>query len=248
MSNRNWHINEIKADRAWKLMTDPATGEIDYGDIQIAHIDTGYTEHPVFGGEPSTNTVILSRLVNKHTRAIGKAIKHAVDDTGCSVISMSLGTPGIPFGAPAKNMGLAFDHAYDSGVITVAASGNNATDHVTYPAKYFRTICAAGINPDGTIYREHTESMREFIDIFAPASEIFRANSRLEDGRVVAGCYREGDGTSYATACTAAAAALWLAHRGDEILQKYDKLWMTIEAFRTIRVPLRRRSQKLVRA
>lgn len=214
MSNRNWHINEIKADRAWKLMTDPATGEIDYGDIRIAHIDTGYTEHPVFGGEPSnlivdqgtnfiemdqlfpsdpmnyrgfpghgtrigsvmygnlpgemrgvapecpvvpyraTNTVILSRLVNKHTRAIGKAIKHAVDDTGCSVISMSLGTPGIPFGAPAKNMGLAVDHAYDSGVITVAASGNNATDHVTYPAKYFRTICAAGINPDGTIYRE----------------------------------------------------------------------------------------------
>lgn len=54
---------------------------------------------------------------------------------------------------------------------------------------------------------------------------------------MVAGCYREGDGTSYATACTAAAAALWLAHRGDEILQKYDKLWMTIEAFRTMLSP-----------
>ena len=168
--------------------------------VRIGHIDTGYTEHPVFGAwssgdtnlitdewtnfvetdrrEPfdhldyrgypghgtrigsviygdlpgdmrgvapgcpavpyrATNTVILSRLVNKHVEAIGKAIRHAVDQTSCSVISMSLGTPAYP----ARNMGRAVDHAYENGVIVVGASGNNVSDHVTYPGKYFRSIC-----------------------------------------------------------------------------------------------------------
>jgi subtilisin family serine protease len=290
MSNRGWHIDAIGAAVAWRLMTDPATGEIDYGDVRIAHIDTGYTEHPVFGpptdtnlitdqwtnfietdrrepfdhmayrGFPAhgtrigsvmygdlpgemrgvaprcpvvpyraTNSVILARAVNDHVAAIGKAIRHAVDETDCSVVSMSLGTPGWP----KKNMGRAVDHAYEAGVIVVAASGNNASDHVTYPGKYFRTICAGGISPDRTIWREHEEQMRPFIDIFAPADAIYRANSRLGPNGPEIGDYRDdGDGTSYATACTAAAAALWLAHRGEEIEEKYAEPWMTVEAFR----------------
>ena len=298
MSNRNWHIGVIKADKAWQIMTDPATGEIDYKDIRIAHIDTGYTEHPVFGpwnGEPNnliidqwtnfietdqraprdplnykgypahgtrigsvmygnlpgemrgvapdcpvvpyraTNNVVLSHWINPNVSAIGKAIRHAADDTGCSVISMSLGTPGFPFGSPPRNMGQAVDHAYECGVITVAASGNNVTDHVTYPGKYSRTICAGGLRPDRKIWREHMEEFRDLIDIFAPADEIFRANARLVDGRVVPGDYRDdGDGTSYAAACTTAAAALWLAHRSDELQKAYDKTWMRIEAFRAM--------------
>ncbi len=298
MSNRNWHIGAIGADEAWRMLADPGTGEIDYKDVRIAHVDTGYTEHPVFGpwnGEPNsvitdqwtnfietdrrepadpmdykgfpghgtrigsvmygnlpgelrgvapdcpvvpyraTNTVVLSRFINRHTKAIGKAIRHAVDQTGCSVVSMSLGTPGIPFGKPEKNMGRAVDHAYDSGVIVVAASGNNVSDHVTYPGKYFRSICAGGIKPDRTIWREHDDDVRKFIDIFAPADEIFRANSRLSNGRVEPGDYRDdGDGTSYATACTAAAAALWLAHRGDDLDDLYPDPWMRIEAFRKL--------------
>ncbi|MDJ0685728.1 MAG: S8/S53 family peptidase [Alphaproteobacteria bacterium] len=293
MSNRNWHIRAINADEAWKIMMDPETGEIDYKDVRIAHIDTGYTEHPVFGpwnGEPNslitdqwtnfvetderspkdpldysgfpghgtrigsvmygnlpgemrgvapdcpvvpyraTNSVILSRLVNRHVRAIGKAIRHAVDATDCSVVSMSLGTPTFP----VKNLGRAVDYAYENGVITVAASGNNVSDHVTYPGKYYRSICAGGIGPDRKIWREHAENYRPHIDIFAPADDIYRANAKLEYGRVVS-TYRDGgDGTSYATACTAAAAALWLAHRSEEIEEKYDQPWMTIEAFRAL--------------
>lgn len=298
MSNRNWHIAAIGADKAWELMVDPATGEIDYKDARIAHIDTGYTEHPVFGpwnGEPNnlitdqwtnfieteersprdpmnyrghpghgtrigsviygnlpgemrgiapgcpvvpyraTNNVVLSRLINPHVSAIGKAIRHAVDDMDCTVISMSLGTPGFPFGSPPRNMGHAVDHAYDCGVIVVAASGNNASDHVTYPGKYFRAICAGGIGPGRTIWRKHAGDFRGFIDIFAPADAIFRANSRLVDGRVIPGDYREdGDGTSYACACTAAAAALWLAHRHEALQQTYPEPWMRVEAFRAM--------------
>jgi len=298
MSNRNWHIEVIGADRAWNMMTDPGTGEINYRDVRIGHIDTGYTEHPVFGpwngeqnnlitdqwtnfietdqrspidpmnykGHPAhgtrigsvmygnlpgtlrgvapdcpvvpyraTNNVVISSLINSNTSAIGRAIRHAVDATDCRVVSMSLGTPGFPFGTPARNMGHAVDHAYDCGVIVVAASGNNVSDHVTYPGKYFRSICAGGIDPDRNIWREHDEDFRDFIDIFAPASEIFRANSTHANGRVNPGEYREdGDGTSYATACTAGAAALWLAHRGSDLQQRYLEPWMTVEAFRVL--------------
>ena len=65
MSNRNWHIRVIRADRAWSIMTDPTTGLIDYKDVRIAHIDTGYTEHPVFGpwnGE--ANNMIVDQWTN----------------------------------------------------------------------------------------------------------------------------------------------------------------------------------------
>jgi len=294
MSNRGWHIGAINADAAWSLMVDPETGEIDYGDVRIGHVDTGYTPHPVFGAadgtdtnlitdqwtnfietdrrEPldpldyrgfpghgtrigsviygdlpgemrgvaprcpvvpyrATNTVVLSRLTSKHLPAIGQSIRHAVDQTNCSVISMSLGTPAFP----VRNMGAAEDHAYDSGVIIVAASGNNASDHVTYPGKYFRTICAGGISPDRRIWREHNEMMRGFIDIFAPAEQIYRANSVLVDGRIQPSEYRgDGDGTSYATACTASAAALWLAYRRHDIDAAYDEPWMIVESFRTL--------------
>lgn len=295
MSNEGWHIKAIKADKAWEKLTDPATGQIDYGDVRIGHIDTGYTEHPVFGFEPgettnlihdhwtnfierdsqfakdpmdydgnkghgtrigsviygdqegvmrgvaprcpavpyrATNHVVLSKLLNEHVPAIGKAIRHAVDDSDCDVISMSLGTPW----SPAKNMRRAVDYAYENGVIIVAASGNNVSDHTTYPGKFYRTICAGGLTPDLTVWREHAEHNRQYIDVLAPAEEIFRAEPMEEvDLAALEEEYKDnGSGTSYATACTAGAAALWLAHRSRDIDDLYSEPWMTIEAFRAL--------------
>lgn len=302
MATKGWHIGAIKADQAWAMLTDPHTGAIEYGDVRIGHIDTGYTPHPVFGAldgsdsnlitdqwtnfietdrrEPldpldyrgfpghgtrigsvmygdlpgqmrgvaprcpvvpyrATNTVVLHSLLNRHLPAVGQSIRHGVDQTNCSVLSMSLGTPGIPL----RNMSAAVDHAYDAGVIIVAASGNNVSDHVTYPGKYFRTICAGGIAPNRRIWRTHNQEMHGFIDIFAPADKIYRANSVLVDGRAQPGEYRDdGDGTSYATACTAGAAALWLVYRREDLAKSYPEPWMVVEAFRTL---LRQTATKL---
>lgn len=178
----------------------------------------------------ATNSVLLLDLTNEHRGLIGKAIKHAIDDADCNIISMSLGTPGLP----AKNMGRAVDLAYKAGVIVVAASGNNIGDQLTFPGRYARTICAAGIEPDGGIYGVHEETFRKYIDVFAPADGIYRPEMKLVDGTPVEADLGFGDGTSYATACVAGAAALWLAYRDEEIDDLYDKPWQTIEAFRSM--------------
>jgi hypothetical protein len=44
----------------------------------------------------------------------------------------------------------------------------------------------------------------------------------------------KSDGTSYATAHVAAAAAMWLRHRGGEIATTYAEPWQRVEAFRTL--------------
>ncbi len=44
----------------------------------------------------------------------------------------------------------------------------------------------------------------------------------------------KSSGTSYATAHVAAAAAMWLRLRGDEIERRYDAPWQRVEAFRTL--------------
>jgi hypothetical protein len=48
------------------------------------------------------------------------------------------------------------------------------------------------------------------------------------------GSYGKGDGTSYATTHAAAAAAMWLLLRRDEIDRSYGEAWQRVEAFRRL--------------
>jgi endonuclease G, mitochondrial len=48
------------------------------------------------------------------------------------------------------------------------------------------------------------------------------------------GSYGKGDGTSYATVHVAAAAAMWLLLRRDEIERAYGEAWQRVEAFRRL--------------
>lgn len=297
MPAKAWNIDAVKAREALALMPKRADNPeaVDWGEIEIAQIDTGCTRHPVFGpwtedgrspvlrvedglnlvengappfdpldydGTPGHGTRILSALcgrlpgsylgvapgvptipyrainhvviVDKGARKrVAQAIRHAVDVNACEVISMSLGFPQLSvFGQ--HHLGAAVDHAYERGVIVVAAGGQ-IVDRVTYPGKFSRTIGVGGVSPDRSVWFKYERKMAQrSIDVWAPADDIRRANSVLVDGAVKADEFGEGDGTSYATAHVAAAAAMWLTARADDIDAAYGELWQRIEAFRRL--------------
>jgi len=144
---------------------------------------------------------------------------------------MSFGFPQMSIFAQ-RHLGEAVDHAYDSGIILVAAGGQ-IVDRVTYPGKFARTIGVGGVRPDRTVFFRYEEAMaRRAIDVWAPADPVYRANSVRRDGQVVPDVYGAGDGTSYATVHVVAAAAMWLALRGERIDDAYREPWQRIEAFR----------------
>lgn len=177
---------------------------------------------------------------------IAHAIDHAVA-RNVSVISMSLGFPVISDGG---YMGAAIDRAYAAGVI-VAAAGGQAVDMVCYPAKYAKTIGCGGCTADDRVwYPYNPVQCRRYIDIWAPADDITRANTVFAagqpdrpdvyhpDGPALFWGLLPGDkratGTSYATAQVAGAAALWLRKQGAALDAAYgtDAKWRRIEAFR----------------
>lgn len=294
MTGKFWNIDMVRGRQARDRLpqrTD-GSGQIDWNEMEVALIDTGYTEHPVFGpwqdgespfvrvddglnliergkrpfdpltyeGTPGHGTrvgsvlcgnlpgsfvgvapglgivpyrainhvVIHSKQARKH---VAEAIRHAVDINACEVISMSIGFPQMSlFGQ--RHLGEAVDHAYERGIIVVGAGGQ-IIDRVTYPGKFSRTIGVGGVRDDRTVWFKYEKSMAQrSIDVWAPADDVFRANSVLTDGSVSAGDYNTGDGTSYATVHVAAAAAMWLRQHQDRIDDLYREPWQRVEAFR----------------
>ena len=267
--------------------------EIDWGGVEIALLDTGYTRHSVFGawqgenndilltarglnlmeaGEPPRDPLgykgfpghgtrvgsVLSadlpgtfvgvapgvptvpyRAINSTVitssasrRRLAAALRHAVEFSGCEVISMSVGTPLLSFFG-ARPFGEAVDIAYERGLIIVGAGGQ-AIDRVTYPGKFFRAIGVGGVKPNRQVWFEYDEGNVQYVDVWAPADEIRRANSVLRDEAVVEAPFAEGDGTSYATVHVAAAAAMWLAYHNEKLDEAYPRPWQRVEAFRKL--------------
>lgn len=294
MVSSKWNLELVRARQAYDLLPRrPGTDdEVDWGEIEVAHIDTGFTQHSVFGpwsgdaseiiladdgvnlvergrspedpldykGQPGHGTRTASVLCGnlpgsfmgvapglptipyravcsvviaskKARKRIAAAIRHAVDINACEVISMSLGFPQMSIFAQ-RHLGAAVDHAYENGVIVVAAGGQ-IIDRVTYPGKFSRSIGVGGVRHDRKVWFKYEEGMaRRSIDVWGPADDVRRANSVLRHGDVVEASYKEGDGTSYATVHVAAAAAMWLARHGEALDDAYTEPWQRVEAFR----------------
>lgn len=291
-----WNVEMVKGREAQDLLPrDPNNPDaIDWGDVEVAQIDTGCTQHEAFGpwtnnqspvlnvddgvnlcerGHPPFDplnydgtaghgtriqSVICARLPGTYfgvapgvptipyrainhvvitsksaRKRIAEAIRHAVDINACEVISLSVGTPLLSlFGQ--RQMGSAVDYAYKNGVIVVGAGGQ-IIDRVTYPGKFSRTIGVGGVSEDRSVWFEYEQGMaRRSIDIWAPADDIHRANSKLGNGNSLIGNYGVGDGTSYATAHVACAAAMWLTFHRNTLDNAYPKPWQRIEAFRRL--------------
>ena len=295
---QQWNHRLVRAAQAWARMPQTPGGEIDWADVTLGHLDTGYSEHPCFGPWNGGQSPILdtakaksyvaplagagrdpfietgiqppghgtktcsviagiegtaftgiaprvpviplrvtdnSLVTNRVARAIARALRNVADNKLAPVVSISLGYPLLS----GPEMGRGVDHAYEKGVIVVAAGGQ-VIDRMTYPGKHLRTIGVGGITRYRSagqwrhrIYAVYDSYTR--IDSWAPAEPIGRATPHRDYSGVNApdDLYGNGDGTSYATAHVAAAAALWCRFHGLSALrQRYGHAWPFVEAFR----------------
>ncbi|MCB9959834.1 MAG: S8/S53 family peptidase [Rhodospirillaceae bacterium] len=284
-----WHFADLGIPEARRIAAS-APEAVPLSQILVAHPDTGYTEHPVFGpfgpdgshptlrgdlghnfkepggkpldpfqtgyaGQPGHGTRILSVLAGDSAALkgvaagvtvvpfrvtntvvinffgsrtpLGAALRRA-QKAQCGVVNISMGDPC----RADHDTGAAVDEAYEAGMIIVAAAGN-VTSEVTYPGRHLRTITAGGSTRNKRPWAGGSRG--RFVDICAPADEIYRADwEKASDGTYGAVYGQSGDGTSYATAHVSGIACLWLARWGDRIVANYGKTWRRIEAFRWI--------------
>jgi len=152
-----------------------------------------------------TSTILLGVL---------RSLERDVD-----VITMSMG--GAP---PRQTWRLAAREAYEKGVIWVTAAGN-IVDWVVWPARYSETIAVAATDFNDKPWEDSCRG--KAVDISAPGHEVYvgYVNKRGEN------CYKNGSGTSYATPHVAAAAAVWLAHHGNDLQIYAEQPWQRVEAF-----------------
>jgi Subtilase family len=141
---------------------------------------------------------------------VTKAVDHAYR-SGCHVVSMSLG--GIGF----VGLEAAINRAVREGLIVMAAAGN-LVGFVVWPARFRSCIAVAATNIQDVPWRDSCHGSE--VDVCAPGESVWVPD--LESS--IPPRLSRSDGTSYAVACLAGAAALWLAHHGrDALIARYGK-------------------------
>ena len=152
-----------------------------------------------------------------NTAPVAAAITHAVQ-CGCHVISMSLG------GLKGRAMHAAIRDAVARDVIVVAASGN-CIGIVVWPARYPEVIAAGGIGPANRPWKG--SSRGSSVTLSAPAEFVWRAERTTHDADKA--LVSASQGTSYATAIIAGAAAVWLSKHGrDAVIQEAHQRGITV--------------------
>lgn len=142
---------------------------------------------------------------------ICRGIYAAVDDYGCDIICMSLGTT-----FDSENMRDAVDYAAENNVILVAAVGNMGGTQLFYPAAYDSVIGTGSFDPSG-LYSSFTQ-FNESVFVSAPGSKIYSTYVGSPDA------YADADGTSFSAPHVAALAA---------VARSYDP-GLTIDEFKTL--------------
>ncbi len=143
-------------------------------------------------------------------KRLAAAIRRATD-SGCHVISISMGGPG------ANTLHEAVQYAAERGVIVCCAVGNQ-WPWVVWPAVYDECIAVAACNINEKPWSGSASG--EAVDITAPGENVYRAYFNKKQKADVG----PGSGTSFAVATTAGVAALWLAHHGIDRLKSNSRV------------------------
>lgn len=161
----------------------------------------------------------IKAVVIVHAGPVAKAIERAIA-AEAHVVTMSLG------GVPSRAVRAILKRARDKGLIVLAAAGN-CVKLVVWPARYPECIAVAGCNQYRKAWKGSCRG--DSVDITAPAEQVWHASAK--DPRN----YKDGQGTSFAVALTAGAAAQWLAHHGiDQVRETAIARGVTVQdLFRT---------------
>ncbi|MBE7003419.1 MAG: hypothetical protein E7425_03920 [Ruminococcaceae bacterium] len=131
------------------------------------------------------------------------AVKEAVTRYHCDVINMSWGLAN-----DSQILHDALRQASDAGVALVAAAGNTGTQFpqgsLVYPAAYDEVISVASVN--SSLIAAQDSMHNAFVTVCAPGADL---SFTLADGSSAS-----GSGTSFATPCVSALAALLKQHAG----------------------------------
>ncbi|WP_109106245.1 S8 family serine peptidase [Azospirillum sp. TSO35-2] len=216
------------------IVAQPDTGIVAHPELDPAHTARGFnvmdgeeprdpTDPMSGGGNPGHGTGTASVLVSPETgvvvgsapaalhmpiRAIESVVRlsqakvaQAIDravDQGAHVITMSLG------GIYSPALRRALERAVAADVIVLAAAGN-CVGFVVWPARFDDCIAIGGTNADDKPWPGSCRGPD--VDVSAPAQNVYRASARTGDSG-------QGQGTSFAVALVAGAAACWLAYHG----------------------------------
>jgi hypothetical protein len=188
-----------------------ATGSVIGSDGGIAPV-SGTTPPGQITGVAPAATLVPIRTVNSVIQFfdsdVAKAVAHSVN-AQCDVVSMSLGGRAF-FGLKS-----AVRYAVREGLIVVAASGN-CVGMVVAPALYDETIAVAATNDQDTPWNGSSHGRK--ITISAPGENVWTADNRSSSSTPQN--ISASNGTSFATAETAGAAALWLAYHGRDPIEQ----------------------------
>ncbi len=187
---------------------DPGVGKSwGHGDTTGSVMVSRHDSFLVKGVAPNAHTVpyrAVKWVVVTSGKNLVRAIKLATLEER-PVLSMSLGTLAC-YSALRK----AVRKALMADVISVAAAGN-CVGFLVAPAKCDGAVAVSGIGHDDTPWPHASRDGKGRIDIAAPAEWVTAAGHQNANSDLLS---RRGEGTSYATAMTAGAAAVWLAHHG----------------------------------
>ena len=232
------------------------------GDVEMHNFNTGQIS---LGGMSPRGTAPKAKLFSiravrnpiidpMDVGRINYALKRIVkEEDHVDVISMSLGT--FSFGIRHFQALHWIRKAVDKNIIVIAAGGQSPgispIVSVSYPAAFPRVIAVGGYQIADTTKGDmlfHERNMEWWpdgfsghkIDISGPANGVCNAKVQItkEEGWEIVNYtrYREGAGTSLATAMTGGVAALWLAHHGKgELIQHFNKDGITLQvAFKKV--------------
>ena len=183
----------------------------DHGTMVASIIAAETNNNQGMAGTTGNRAYIMPLKVfpNAYTTTIANAIDWAVQ-YDAHVINLSLcltdssGACADLTDNPDATIESALQNAYNNGVVSLAASGNDGNSFVGYPASSQYTIAVGAINDDKT--RASFSNYGSLLDVVAPGVSVFSASIPSTTDPP----YLFGDGTSFATPYAAGVASLYI--------------------------------------